>query len=98
MKVESNHRDYRFGYDSTNDRGSFHEHNEKMKAFRSSHASIALVNSPRHDKLNTLAATCPWQLHRTMMETGGSRLVNGIADWSFLVPVSEVRQHKLWRN
>ena len=98
MKIESNQKDYRFDHNSTNGRGSFHEHDEQMKAFCRSHSNIALVNSPWCDKLSTLETTYPLQLHRTMTETGGSRLINGIADWSALVLVLEVRRHKFWQN
>lgn len=98
MKIESNHKDYRFDHNSTNGGGFFDEHNEQMKVFRRSHSNVALVNSPWCDKLGTLQATYPLQLHRTMTETGGSRIISGIDDWSTLVLVLEVKRHKFWQN
>jgi len=98
MKMESRHRDYCFDPSITNGRGSFQEHNEQMKAFCRSHTNIAVVNSPWYNQLGILKGTCPLQLRLFRKETGGSRLVNVIDDWSTLVPVLEERRHRFWKN
>jgi len=98
MKMESKQRDYCFDPNITNGRGSFQEHNEQMKAFCRSHTNIAVVNSLWCNQLGILKGTYPLQLHLARKETGGSRLVNGIADWSTFVPVLEKRRHRFWKN
>jgi len=95
MTMEWNNRDYRFDPNSGN---SFQEHNEHMRGFRKSHSNVAMVNRLRLDEATLLERMEPLQVHRTMMETGGSRLLNGTAYWSALVPVSKVARYKLSPN
>ena len=98
MTMEWNNRDYRFDSDGGNGRSSFQGHNEHMREFRGSHADVALVNGRRLDESALLERMESLQVSRIMMETGGSRLLNGTTDWSALVPVLKVGRYKLSQN
>ncbi len=98
MTMEWNDRDYQFDSNGGNGKGSFGQHNECMREFHKSHANVAMVNAPRLGKAALLERMESLQVHRTMMETGGSRLPNGTAYWSVLVPVSKVARYKLSQN
>ena len=97
MTMEWKNRD-QFDTNGGNGRGSFQEHDERMRGFRRSHAEVAMVNAPRLDEAAFLESMEPLQASRTMVETGGSRLANGTMDWSALVPVLRVAQYKLSQN
>lgn len=96
--MESNNADYRFDTNTVNSRGSFREHNEQMKAFCEAHDDITVVNTPGCDIVPILRNTRRLQIHPTITDTGGSRLVDGIDDWSILVDALEVTRHKFWQN
>ena len=81
-----------------NSRGSFQEHNERMEEFRRSHTDVAIVNAPRCGQSALLESMRLLHVNRTTMETGGSRLLNSITDWSALVPVCKVARYKLSPN
>ena len=67
-------------------RDSFEKNDERMREFRRSQADVAMVNAQRLDEPTLLERMESLQVHRTMMETGGSRLPNGTTNWSALVP------------
>jgi len=96
--MEWNNRDYRFGANGGNGKGSFEEHNERMREFRRSHADVAMVNGQRLDESALLESMKPLQVHRTMMETGGSALPNDTTDQSALVLILKVPRYKLSQN
>jgi len=97
MTMGWNNRD-RFDPNDGNGGGSFQEHDEHMRVFHRSHADVAIVNGPRYDETALLESTQSWQVSRTMLETGGSRLLNGTTDWSALVPILKVAGYKLSQN
>ena len=98
MTLEWNNGDYRFDPNGGNGRGSFEEHNEYMREFSRSHANVAMVNAPRLDDAALLERMESWQVSRNMMETGGSRLLNGLTDWAALVPALKLARYKLSQN
>lgn len=98
MRMERNNRNDRFDSKGGNGKGSFEQHDERMREFRRSHANIAMVNGTRLDESALLEKMEPLQVRRIMMETGGSRLPNGTTDWSALVPVWKVARYKLSQN
>ena len=96
MAMKWNSKDYQF--DPNGGRESFEEHDERMREFRRSHADVATVNGPRLDEAALLERMESLQASRTIMETGGSQLLNGTTDWSALVPVLKVAGYKLAQN
>ena len=98
MAMEWNSRNDRFDPNGGNGRESFEAHDERMREFRSSHANVVMVNGLRLDEAALLERMESLQVSRTMMETGGSRLLNGTMDWSALVPVLKVAGYKLSQN
>ncbi len=98
MTMEWNNRDYRFDFNGGSGNSSLEQHNERMREFRRSHADVAMVNGQRLDEAAFLESLRLWRVHRTMMETGGSALLNGTTDWSALVPVLKVAGYKLSQN
>ena len=98
MTMERNNRNYQFDPNGGNGRRSFQEHDERMRGFRRSHTGVAMVNAPRWDKATLIENMEPLPVSRTMMETGGSRFLNGTADWAALVPVLRVARYKLSHN
>jgi len=98
MTMEWNNRNDRFDLNGGNGRGSFKEHNEWIRMFHRSHANVAIVNAPRLDESALLESMEPLQVRCTMMETGGSRLLNGVTDWSALVPIWKVAPYRLSQN
>jgi len=98
MTTAWKNRNERFNYSNGNGRGSFEEHAEHMREFRRSHADVAMVNAPRCNKAALLESMRPSPLRRTMMETGGSRLLNSTTVWLALVPMLRVARYKLSQN
>ncbi len=98
MTMEWNSRNDRFDPNGGNGRESFEKHNESMREFRRSHANVAIVNGPRLDEAAYLERMASLQVSHTMMETGGSALLNDTTDWSALVPVLKVAGYKLSQN
>ena len=98
MTMEWNSRNDRFNRNGGNGNGSFEQHNECMREFRGSHTDVAMVNGPRLDEAALLERMESLQVSRTMMETGGSRLLNGTTDWLALVPMWKVARYKLSQN
>ena len=98
MTMKWNSRNDWFDPNGGNGRESFEEHNESMREFRRSHADVAVVNGPRLDEAALLERMGSLQVSHTMMETGGSRLLNDTTDWSALVPVLKVAGYKLSQN
>ncbi len=98
MTREWNSRNNWFNPNNGNGKGSFGEHDEHMRGFRRSHAKVAMVNAPRCDEATLIERTQPLQVSRLVTETGGSRFLNGTADWSALVPVLRVARYKLSQN
>ncbi|GAG88276.1 unnamed protein product [marine sediment metagenome] len=98
MAMKWNSRDYQFDPNGGNARESFEKHNESMREFRSSHANVVMVNGPRLGETALLERMESLRVSRTMMGTGGSRLVNGTTDWSALVSVLKVAGYKLAQN
>ena len=97
MTMERNNRD-QFDLNGGNAGNSFQEHDEHMRWFRRSHAGVAMVNAPRWDEATLIGNMKPWQVSRTMMETGGSSFLIGTVDWASLVPVLKVARYKLSQN
>ena len=97
MTKEWNNRDYWFDSNGGNDRGSFQEHNERMREFRKSHADVAMVNGPRLDEAAYLDSLLFLRVNY-IMETGGSALPKDITDRSPLVPMWKVARYKLSQN
>jgi len=97
MTMKWNHRDYRFDSNGGNGNGSFEQHNECMREYRGSHADVAMVNGPRLDEATLLESLLFLRINY-VVETGGSRLLNGAMDWSALVPVWKVARYKLSQN
>jgi hypothetical protein len=81
-----------------NNGASFQEHNEYMRDFRHSHASVATVNAPRYGESALLRKTMPFQVGHSLMEARESRFPNDVTDWSALVPVPKVARYKLSQN
>ena len=98
MTTEWNNRKDRFAFNSVNAKDSFEKHNESMREFRRSHANVAMLNGLRLGKAALFENLPPLQVRRIMLETGGSRLLNGTTDWSALVPVLKVAGYKLSQN
>jgi len=98
MTMERNSRKDRFDSNSGNGRGSFEEHDERMREFRRSHADVAMVNAPRLDEAAFLESLRPLRVSRIMIETGGSALPNDTTDRSALVPMWKVARYKIWQN
>ena len=98
MAMEWNSRNDRFDLNGGNGRESFEDHDERMTEFHSSHANVAMVNAPRLGEAALLERMESLQISCTMMETGGSRLLNSTTDWSALVPVLKVAGYKLSQN
>jgi len=98
MTMKWNSRNDWFDPNGGNGRESFKKHDESMREFRRSHANVAMVNGPRLDEAALLERMESLQVSRTIMETGGSRLLNGTMDWSALVPVLKVAGYKLSQN
>ena len=69
-----------------------------MREFRNSHTDIAAVNGPSLDEAALLERMESLQVSRTMIEPGGSRLLDGATDWSDFVPVLKVARYKLSQN
>ena len=97
MTMEWNNRSDRFDPNGGSSNGSFREHDRQMREFRTSHANVALVNGPRLDEATYLDGLLFLRINY-VVETGGSRLLNGAMDWSALVPVSKVARYKLSQN
>ena len=98
MTREWNSRNNWLNPNGGNGRGSFREHDERVRGFRGSHAEVAMVNGPRCDDATLIERMQPLQVSRPVTETGGSRFLSGTADWSALVPVLRVAQYKLSKN
>lgn len=96
--MERNNRDYQLDLNNRNSRVSFQEHNERMRGFRRSHANLAMVNIPRRNEPALVESEWPLQASSTMVETGGSRLLDDTMDWSAFVPIFKVAQYKLSQN
>ena len=97
MTIERNNRDYRFDSNDGNGRGSFQEHDERMREFRKSHADVAMVNGPRLDKASFLESLLFLRVNY-VVETGGSAFPKDTTDRSALVPVWKVARYKLSQN
>ena len=95
MTMAQNNRDNRFDSNGENGRESFHEHDERMRAFRRSHGSDLKVKISRRDLINMM---WPLLVADTRKETGGSRLLNGITDWPDLIPIWRIAAHKFSQN
>ncbi len=98
MAMKWNNNDYQFDPNGGNGGESFKEHNKRMREFHSSHADVAMVNGLRLGEAALLERMESLQVSHTIMETGGSRLLNGTMDWSALVPVLKVARYKLSQN
>ena len=98
MTMKWNSRDYWLDSNGGNGRGSFEEHDERLREFRRSHADVAMVNGPRLDEAALLERMRPLRVHRSMMETGGSALPNDTTEQSALVPMWRVARYKLSQN
>lgn len=98
MTTESNTRDHWIDPDSAWGAGAFHEHDEQMKAFCKSHANVTGSSPLNHDKPGILGYTRPLKIRPIVVETGGSRIVSAMSDWSVLVAALEVTRHKFWQN
>ena len=97
MTMERKNRD-QFDLNSGHGRGSFQEHDERIRGFRRSHAEVAMVNAPRCDQATLIGRMQPLHVSHPVTETGGSRFLSGTADWSALVPVLRVARYKLSQN
>ena len=97
MAMKWNNRDYRFDSNGGNGRGSFEEHDERMREFRSSHTDVALVNGPRLDEATFLEKLLFLRINY-VTETGGSALPNEVIDWSALDLMRKVARYKLSQN
>jgi len=95
--MERKNRD-QFDLNGGHGRGSFQEHDERIRGFRRSHAEVAMVNAPRCDQATLIERMQPLQVSHPVTETGGSRFLSGTADWSALVPVPKVARYKLSQN
>ena len=98
MAMKWNNNDYQFDPNGENGRESFKEHNKRMREFYGSHANVAMVNGLRLGEATLLERMESLRVSRTMMETGGSRLLNGTTDWSALVPVLKIARYKRSQN
>jgi len=81
-----------------NNRDTFEEHNEGMRAFRKSHAGVQLVNAPRRDQPSLLESTRPLHVADIRREIGESRRYVSPEDWSALIPMWKVARYKLSPN
>ena len=98
MAMELRNRGYRFDFNGTNGRKSFHEHNEQMKSFRQSHGDTAMANSPGYSKLGVFEYTRVIKPEDMVIDTGGARLSMDIDDWFTLVAALQVEWRKAWQN
>ena len=97
MAMEWNNRNDRFDHNGGNSRGSFQEHDRRMREFRTSHADVTLVNEPRPDEASFLESLLFLRVNY-VMETGGSTLPDDTSDQSPLVPIWKVARYKLSQN
>lgn len=97
MTMGRKNRD-QFDLNSGHSRGPFQEHDERMRGFRRSHAEVAMVNAPRCDEATLIESMELLPVSRPVTETGGSRFLSGVTDWSALVPVPKVARYKLSQN
>lgn len=97
MTMERKNRD-QFDLNGGHGRGSFQEHDERIRGFRRSHAEVAMVNAPRCDQATLIERMQPLPVSHPVTETGGARFLSGTADWSALVPVPKVARYKLSQN
>ncbi len=98
MTREWNGRNNWLNPNGGNGRGSFQEHDERIRGFRRSHAKVAMVNAPRCDQATLIERMEFLPVSHPVMKTGGSRFLSGTADWSALVPVLRVARYKLSQN
>ena len=98
MAIVWNNRIDRFDLNGGNGRGSFEEHNERMREFRKSHADVAMVNGPRLDESALLESTRPLHVADLMRVTRRSRCHASTEDWSAFVSVWKVALYKLSQN
>lgn len=97
MTMGRKNRD-QFDLNGGHGRGSFQEHDERIRGFRRSHAEVAMVNAPRCDEATLIESMELLPVSRPVTETGGSRFLSGTADWATLVPVLRVARYKLSQN
>jgi len=76
----------------------FAEHNEIMRAFRSSHHSFAMVNGAKPNESSLFRSTRPLSGSRLQMEIGGLRLTEKTFNWMTLVPITMVASYKVLPN
>jgi hypothetical protein len=79
-------------------RGSYQEHDEQMRWFRRSHASVAMASAPREEAPSLAESTRPLSLGEVIIELGGTRLPNAGPEWSYLMPLPRVASYKLSAN
>ncbi len=97
MATEWNNRTYRFNPNDANSNGPFQEHDKQMREFRASHTNVALVNGLMLDEAAFLESLLFLRVNY-IMETGGSRYLNSLANWSAIVPAWQVGQYRLSSN
>ncbi len=98
MAIIWNNRKDRFDLNGGNGRGSFEEHNERMREFHRYHTNVAMVNGPRLDESALLESMTLLQVRCTMTETGGASHHVSPEDWSAFVPAWKVARYKLSQN
>jgi len=98
LTTDLHNRDDWFEHNRMNAGDSFQKHDKRMKAFCRSHPNIERMNASSYEKLSILVNTRLLRLRPTTMDTGGSRLVNGMDDWPILVAALEVARPKFWQN
>ena len=98
MTTKWNNGDYQLNSDGGNYMEYFKEHNKHMSVFRNVHANVAMVNATRLDDAALIERMEFLQVRRNTMETGGSDRPEDTMDWSSLVHVWKVAQHKLSQN
>ena len=81
-----------FGTQEDKHRDSFLEHNERMRLFRESHPTWAVI------RLAHLNMTVPYCVGRSLMETGGSAGSMDGDYWVTLVPLQEVTARRFGFN
>ena len=98
MAGERNNKDDQMNSDGGNYMEYFKEHNKHMSVFRNAHANVAMVNATRLDDAALIERMEFLQVRRNMTETGGSDRSEDTTDWSSIVHVWKVAQHKLSQN
>ncbi|HEY82456.1 MAG TPA: hypothetical protein G4O01_04100 [Dehalococcoidia bacterium] len=78
--------------------GSYQEHDERMRWFRRSHASVAMASAPREEGPSLAESTRPLSLGEVIVELGGTRLSSASSEWSNLMLLPRVARYKLSPN